>query len=276
MTTIVKVEDKNEIMMTTKRKRVSLTLKEKVVILKRVDRGESVLKLAAEYGIGRQTIRDLMKKKHRIFEFMLTPAATSDRKSMKVTSLINLDAKIFEWYQNETAKGREIKGADLCQKALWFHKELKITKPFSASQGWLFRFKLRHGLLGRQLENKNESDPLDASIDDTDENEIETVKIKQEIFEAIGTEDSEMEQTVDEDFSSEGFIPLVQLTDEEPYEEEENQEVSRRIISANEAMAAMGVLKTFCQQRNFDVHNIMNLKYIQKKIKKVMRKEQFM
>lgn len=51
--------------MSQKRKRIVLTIEQKLEIINRVvDKGESVKKLSAEFGVGEQTVRDIVKKKH--------------------------------------------------------------------------------------------------------------------------------------------------------------------------------------------------------------------
>jgi len=57
--------------MSAKRKRVDLSLEKKVLIINwAVDHGESVQKLANEFGVGQQTVRDLIKQKNEIFKFI--------------------------------------------------------------------------------------------------------------------------------------------------------------------------------------------------------------
>ena len=49
--------------MSNKRKHKTLDLNNKMEILKKLDSGENMCKLAKEYGVGRATIYDLKKKK---------------------------------------------------------------------------------------------------------------------------------------------------------------------------------------------------------------------
>lgn len=51
--------------MSNKRKHKTLDLNNKMEILKKLDSGENMCKLAKEYGVGRATIYDLKKKKKR-------------------------------------------------------------------------------------------------------------------------------------------------------------------------------------------------------------------
>lgn len=146
--------------MSAKRKRVVLSLEKKVLIINRaVDRGESVKKLADEFGVGEQTVRDLIKQKNDIFKFLSCAESTSElsaaRKTMKKSSLSDMESALFEWFKQKRTEGIPISGPIVCEKATWFHETLKIEQTFNASQGWLFRFKARHGI--RQLDIQGES-----------------------------------------------------------------------------------------------------------------------
>jgi hypothetical protein len=145
--------------MATKRKRVVLSIDQKVTIINRaVDNGENIKKLSVEFGVGVQTVRDLIKRKSEIFNFISTAdttAAASTRKTMKKSKLSDLDGAVFEWFKQKRAEGVPISGPMVSEKALFFHKNLNINERFSASAGWLEKFKKRHGI--RQLEIHGES-----------------------------------------------------------------------------------------------------------------------
>lgn len=145
--------------MSTKRKRTVLSLKKKVEIINRVvDKSESVKKIAIEYGIGEQTVRDLIKNRKDILQFVCSSesiASCSSRKTLKTSRMVELDRAVYQWFKQKRAEGLPISGPMISEKALWFYEELKIDEPFSASQGWLSNFKKRYGI--RQLEIQGES-----------------------------------------------------------------------------------------------------------------------
>ncbi|XP_050526828.1 jerky protein homolog-like [Daktulosphaira vitifoliae] len=141
--------------MSVKRKRIVLSLEKKVLIINRaVDHGESIQKLADEFGVGQQTVRDLIKQKNEIFKFISCPELSATRKTMKKSSLSDMESALFEWFKQKRIEGLPISGPIVCEKAKWFHENLKIEESFNASQGWLFRFKTRHGI--RQLDIQGE------------------------------------------------------------------------------------------------------------------------
>lgn len=144
--------------MSQKRKRIVLTIEQKLEIINRVvDKGESVKKLSAEFGVGEQTVRDIVKKKN-IFDFVAsaeTMCSSSSRKTMENSTITDVDNAVFQWFKQKRAEGVPISGPMVSEKALWFHENLNIKEPFSASQGWLAKFKKRHGI--RQLDLQGES-----------------------------------------------------------------------------------------------------------------------
>ncbi|XP_022172011.1 jerky protein homolog-like [Myzus persicae] len=74
---------------------------------------------------------------------------------MKKSSLSDMESALFEWFKQKRIEGILISGPMVCEKAKWFYEHLKIEETFNASQGWLFRFKTRHGI--RQLDIQGES-----------------------------------------------------------------------------------------------------------------------
>lgn len=71
-----------------------------------------------------------------------------------------------------TAKGRgnPVSGPLLREKALWFHQKMQVKESFTASQGWLSRFKARHGI--RQLDIQGEKLSGDKNATDLYKNEF--------------------------------------------------------------------------------------------------------
>ena len=62
----------------TKRKHVTLTLKQKLEILEKLEKGQIATSLALEYGCGRQTISDFKNKKamHGLPQILLFMCST--------------------------------------------------------------------------------------------------------------------------------------------------------------------------------------------------------
>ena len=81
-----------------KRKKIVLTIKQKLTLIERFEKGESTSKLSEEYGIGIQTVRDIVKQKNKLESFARdcdSSAGPSKRKSMKTSTFEDLDAAML-------------------------------------------------------------------------------------------------------------------------------------------------------------------------------------
>lgn len=137
--------------MATKRKHSSCTLKDKLEVLKRLDNGESASKLAVEFGVGNSTITDWKKNRSKIEQFCTATSSkcVESRQTSKTTPLDKLDQALFLWFSQEREKGTPINGPLIKEKALHLNRLMNGDESFTASTGWLDRFKKRHGI--RQL-----------------------------------------------------------------------------------------------------------------------------
>ncbi|XP_032813029.2 UBX domain-containing protein 4 isoform X1 [Petromyzon marinus] len=133
----------------TKRKRSVLPLKEKVEIVRKIRKGESLKSLATQYDLGYSTIRDLKINADKILKFVSEndcEVTVAIRKTMRMAKDVKLDEALHRWYLNKRARGQTVSGPMLCEKAREFARALYSNANFNASQGWLQRFKLRHGI----------------------------------------------------------------------------------------------------------------------------------
>lgn len=145
------------------KKRVSLTIEKKIEIIQRHEKGESQKALATEFNVGRTTISDILKRKMKFFSFVAQNADKSEnlkrRRTLRKTIHKVLEEKVMEWYNELRDSGAYISGPMIAQKAQQLHKELGYTDHFTASNGWLDRFKVRNGIkLCGLREIKTESD----------------------------------------------------------------------------------------------------------------------
>lgn len=89
--------------------------------------GEIIKKLADEFVVGEQTVRDLIKRKDDIFKFISCAESSTKlsavRKTMK-KSLSNMEFAFFENFKQKHNKGNPISGPIICEKAKWFPENL--------------------------------------------------------------------------------------------------------------------------------------------------------
>lgn len=143
--------------MSGKRKRVVLTIKDKLDIIKKLEDGGSSKQLAVIYGIGETTVRDIRKNKEKIITYASSSDSTSllaKRKSMKPSMYEELDKAMLEWFNQQRAKGNPISGPICAKRAEFFFYALGMDGDFNPSAGWLTRFKQRHSI--REINIRNE------------------------------------------------------------------------------------------------------------------------
>lgn len=135
------------------KKRKFVSLKVKLEALKRLDNGETLKKLALEYGVGEVTVGDWRRNRLKLEQFSSTKCSEEslNRKNVKKSEFEKTGESLFMWFTQQRQKGAPISGPILQEKALFFRDLLKEgDESFSASVGWLDKWKKRHGV--RQLD----------------------------------------------------------------------------------------------------------------------------
>ena len=133
----------------SKRKRVVLTVDQKLEVLKRLETGESGTSLALSYNVGKATITGIKSQKHAPLNFasqLDDEGGLKKRKVMKTAQDTKLDKAVYMWFIQERNRGQPISGPLLCEKALDMNSMLGGPSDFKASTGWLKHFKSRHGI----------------------------------------------------------------------------------------------------------------------------------
>lgn len=176
--------------MASKRKHNSCTLKEKLEVLKRLDKGESATQLSIEFGVGKATISDWKKKRAKIEQFC---SATSDktlqkRQTTTLSSYDKLDNALFLWFTQERQKGIPITGPLIKEKALLLNKLMNGDQSFSASCGFLDRWKKRHGIRQLTITGEKLSADNNAATEYVEEfKEISSLYSPQQVYNADET-----------------------------------------------------------------------------------------
>ncbi|GBN37905.1 Jerky -like [Araneus ventricosus] len=121
--------------MSNKRKHGVCSLKYKLDVLARLDKGESATKLAAEFGIGKATIRDWKKNRSKIEQFISTTSERTlkERKALKVSHHENIDEALYLLFSQEGQKGMPISGPLIQEKAYQLNTLMDGDLAFVAS-----------------------------------------------------------------------------------------------------------------------------------------------
>ena len=137
--------------MVPKRKRVVISLKKKIELLDKLEKGVPVAHLAQEYGVARQTISDFKRNKDNLRAYaaqLSSDQGVSDpkfgkRKTLKKGKYVDLEKAIIKWYRQEDSVGVNVRGAEIQSAAMRLAAQMNVA-DFNASGGWLHRFRQRH------------------------------------------------------------------------------------------------------------------------------------
>ncbi|KFD66309.1 hypothetical protein M514_21596 [Trichuris suis] len=134
--------------MPPRKKRTCLSLREKVDVLEALERGKSGVSLSQKYGVNASVISRMKRQKDAILSHArkTKEAGCSNRKMLRTSKFEEMEEALYVWFlQNRTA-GNPVSGPSLCEKTLFFSARFANDKHFKASQGWLEKFKKRHGI----------------------------------------------------------------------------------------------------------------------------------
>ncbi|XP_025207667.1 tigger transposable element-derived protein 7-like [Melanaphis sacchari] len=136
-----------------KRKYMSLSLNDKLCVIEKLEKGTPVLSICAQYGIAKQTVSDIRKKKDDIRKFVLkfnVEKETSVVKRMRLPLDQSLDDAVYKWFCKLLSSGLTVRGVEIQAEAYRLAKQLNINN-FKASSGWLFRFRRRHNITNKKI-----------------------------------------------------------------------------------------------------------------------------
>lgn len=136
--------------MLCKRKKVVISLEDKLNAIKMLDSGASLKTVAQKYDVGVSTVGDWKKNRNKIRKWCSVLAApTKERKTMKTAKHEKIDQSLYLWFNQQRERGVPVSGPILQEKALSLSEDLPLTESpldFTASDGWLTRWKKRHGV----------------------------------------------------------------------------------------------------------------------------------
>lgn len=127
-------------------------MQKKLEAIFRIDKGDTLKNIAAEYGVGVSTVCDWKKNRKDIEDFcakMVSKDSLKTRSTARKAENENLDDALYMWFMQERERGVPLSGPIIQEKALSLNRKLRGDPAFTASVGWLGRWKDRHGI--RQL-----------------------------------------------------------------------------------------------------------------------------
>jgi hypothetical protein len=133
--------------MAPKRKHVTLNIKEKHEIWKKLEFGVSGASLAAKYNVGTSTISDIKKNKSKIEKFVGNCyQQIRTRKTLRQAEYPEMEKRLYNWFRTQRSRHIPVSFVILAAMAKKIYAEVYGRDNFVASRGWLSKFKSRHGL----------------------------------------------------------------------------------------------------------------------------------
>ncbi|KAG7160293.1 Tigger transposable element-derived protein 7-like 40, partial [Homarus americanus] len=141
---------------TPKRKYVTLSVNQKLELIKKLEAGASVARVCDEYGVKKQTVSDIRKAKDKLTAFSLKytvdanskSSSVGARKHMRVAKDTNLEEAVTKWFMQQRSCGNVIRGVEIQAAAAELASHMDIEN-FEASDWWLWRFRNRHGMCNK-------------------------------------------------------------------------------------------------------------------------------
>lgn len=143
---------------TTKRKQISL--QEKLHIISLIDKGEKQTDIAERLGMSKQTVNSIIKKKNDILAKQVTGDLQPKRFRLRDASFPVVEDALLVWLRDARSRNIPVNGFLLRKRA----EQLSVIlgqDDFKCSEGWLNRFKSRHGISFKCMSGES------ASVDDT-------------------------------------------------------------------------------------------------------------
>ena len=123
----------------------TLTLKEKVDVIKYKDKSGCGSRSSTEKFFGKTEIRSILKNRDKILREFETNEPSSKQRSARKTGNEEINKLIWEWFKDMSRRKLPISGPMLQEKALQFAKDLGNTE-FRGSNGWLESFRKRNNI----------------------------------------------------------------------------------------------------------------------------------
>lgn len=147
----------------SKRNLKCLTVSEKLKLIAEVEKGEKKKKdIAEQFGIPPNTLSTILKNKDKLLEKQGDHLFNIKRKRLTTCVNNDIDEAMLKWVTTARAKNVPLSGTLIREKAKEFAVALG-RDDFSASVGWLDKFKKRHNITEMSMCGESASADLQCS-----------------------------------------------------------------------------------------------------------------
>ncbi|XP_054716487.1 tigger transposable element-derived protein 6-like [Uloborus diversus] len=141
--------------------RKQISFQDKLNVISDIDDGMKQVDAAKKYGLSQSTVATFLKKRKHI-EGVRSNSVNPKRKRLKVATNENIDAVVLKWFQEMRATNIPVNGPLLCAQARKYTAMLG-NETFKASNGWLMRFRDRHGITFQEIHGEKKSAPMNEA-----------------------------------------------------------------------------------------------------------------
>jgi hypothetical protein len=143
-------------------KRKAISLDTKIGIINEIDDGKlSKTLIADKYGLKKSTLSTIIKNRDSIKSAYESDCLSPARKKMRFGRHEEVDDALLKWFREARSSNIPLSGETLMLKANELAKMLGYD-DFTASSGFIERFKKRHGIISKSV--CGESAAVDLSI----------------------------------------------------------------------------------------------------------------
>lgn len=133
----------------SKRKKLVVSMQQRLEALIMMDNGTANKTIAEDYGVGISTVSDWKKNRKHIEDFcgkVVDKNSLVNRSTARMSKNEDLDEALILWFNQQRENGVSITGPIIQEEARTLNEKLGGDPSFTASAGWLTRFKHRHGI----------------------------------------------------------------------------------------------------------------------------------
>lgn len=131
-------------------RRKPIALSQKANILAEVRAGKlSKTEIARKFGIAKSTLSGIVKGEARVTAALSDGEFAPKRKKMRTAAHKGVEDALFAWIQRVQSANLPVRSAVLKAKAEEVARRMNVE--FSCGDGWLDRFRKRHGLVSLEL-----------------------------------------------------------------------------------------------------------------------------
>lgn len=134
-------------------RRRSLTLIEKVQLIRDNEKQFSYRELVDKYGISIGSVSGIIKRKAEYIECYEQNENSNKKRNLRDKLSQCLDEQVYEWFVVQRSKNIPISGPILQERARQIRQQLggPDADSFKASNGWLQKFRVRHAIQYRAI-----------------------------------------------------------------------------------------------------------------------------